>query len=478
MKKYGSAIKLILAAVVLSIVCVTAGLSAFAEGTATISVESAYIRSSASTSGTIVAGAMKGDKLSIIETTTDSAGNTWYKVQVDANNTGYIRADLVTTSGDVPSAPATSTSTETSTSTSTATVVDTTPIVSADLINVEPVTGKTTGDVRVRKGPSTDTSVIDSVKSGMAVTVNGYEDASDGRWYFLSYDSKSGYIRSDYVTLDGELKEPVEEEPVEEPAEEPQVVEEPEPEPVYMDYEVVYELDGNGDTVWYLNDYTEGTKNSITELIEAKKQLDENKTKYEKALKKKQAGIVCLAILVVLLLCAGAAAYVIFRRWYYGYDETEEVITKKDVSQSSRPVTTGTATVTKSTKPSTSSTTKSNQDFKMETVGTTSASGSSAGKSVGGGTLLPDGRIQMPDGSIKRAVVGVRQPDGSIKLSDGRVKLPDGTIIRPDASKNGASSQDIKEIPYPSQAKARNFASDEDDMDYGFLNIDSGMDED
>lgn len=474
MKNIRSAIKLILAAVMLSIVCVWAGLTAYAEGTATISVESAYIRSSASTSGTIVGGAMKGDKLTILETTTDSAGNTWYKVQVDSTVTGYIRADLVSTSGDVPSAPApepvTSTETSTSTSTSTSTVVDTTPIISADLKNVVPVTGKTTGDVRVRKGPSTDTSVIDSVSKSTEVTITGYEDASDGRWYFLTYGSKTGYIRSDFVSLDGELEIPAAEEPVDEPSTEPEPEPVEEPEPVYMDYEVVYELDGNGDTVWYLNDYTEGTKNNIKELVDAKKQLEESQKKYEKALKKKQAGIVVLAIFVVLLIAGGAAAYVIFRRWYYGYDETEEVVTKKDVSQSTRPVTTGTSTVTKSTKPATSTTTKPSSDFKMETVGNSSGvSSAPQGKTVGGGVLLPDGRIQMPDGSVKRAVVGVRQPDGSIKLSDGRVKMPDGTIIRPDAPKS--------ETSYPSQAKARNFASDEDDMDYGFLNIDSNLDE-
>ena len=434
---------------------VVTDVKANADSTATVSVDSAYIRSSASTSGSIVGGAMKNDKLTILETTTDSAGNTWYKVQVDSDTTGYIRSDLVTTDGSV-STTTTDTTTTTST-TDTTTTTDTTPIISADLIEVAPVTGSASGDVNVRKGPSTTTAKLDSVKKGTEVTVTGYEEATDGVWYYLTYGEKTGYIRNDYVTLDGELTVKVDE---------PEVIDEPEPEPeepepeepeVYMDYEVVYELDGNGDTVWYLNDYTEGTKNEITELISAKKELEESTAAYEKKLKKKQAGIVVLTILVILLIGAGVAAYIIFRRWYYGYDETEEPVTKKET----RPVTKE-SYGTKAKNP--------DSDFKLETVGAKKTE--EPKKTASGGVLLPDGHIQMPDGTIKKAIVGVRQPDGSIKLSDGRVKMPDGTITRP-----AESTQSTEKVSYPSEKKARNFANDDDDIEFGFLNMNSDSDE-
>lgn len=466
--------KIIFAAMVLVISFFAMGVSTFAEGKATVAVDSAYIRSSASTSGTIVAGVMKNDVLEIIESTTDSAGNTWYKVYVDASSTGYIRADLVTTSGDVPASSGSSTSTTEETkpaeTTVTVTPVDPTPIMGPDLVEVVPVTGKTTGDVRVRKGPSTTTDAIDNVNSGTEVTVTAYEEASDGKWYYLTYGEKKGYIRSDFVSLDGELALPEEEAEPEEVVAEPEA--EPEPEPtVYMDYEVVYELDGNGDTVYYLNDYIEGTRNPISELIGAKKELETTKANYEKALKKKKTTVVILSIIIVLLLGAGAAAFMVFRRWYYGYDETEEPVT---VKKETKTVSTGHYNTR-------AASAASDNDFRMETVGSKNQAAKTSApaqpkQTAGGGVLLPDGRIQMPDGSVKRAVVGVRQPDGSIKLSDGRVKMPDGSIVYPENTHTAASEHETIEVESP-KSKARNFASEDDDMEFGFLNIDSGIDE-
>jgi hypothetical protein len=55
----------------------------------------------------------------------------------------------------------------------------------------------------------------------MALTVTGQATGTDGKtWYQISFISNSvevtGFIRSDYVALSGELQAPVEEQPVEE----------------------------------------------------------------------------------------------------------------------------------------------------------------------------------------------------------------------------------------------------------------------
>ena len=89
----------------------------------------------------------------------------------------------------------------------------------------------------------------------------------------------------------------------------------------------------------------------------------------------------------------------------------------------------------------------------------------------------------MPDGTVKKVVVGVRQPDGSIKLPDGRIKLPNGKVIMPGETtvskpvSQGNSSQEVKPIPQPAKQKARNFIAEDDDMEFGFLNIESELDD-
>ena len=66
-----------------------------AQGTAKVSAASGKIRASASTSSEVLASVTKGNKLDVISQTTDEDGYTWYKVYVDGQKKGYIRADLV-----------------------------------------------------------------------------------------------------------------------------------------------------------------------------------------------------------------------------------------------------------------------------------------------------------------------------------------------------------------------------------------------
>ena len=481
-------------------------LTSFALSKAKVTADSVFIRSAASTSGEIIAGAMKNDELDVISSEKDSQGNTWYKVYIDSTQTGYVRADLVSVDGAVTQAE---TSQDTQTSTDTTTTTDdtgsdaaVTPVEATQNLTgllessteVEPVGAQTTGDVRVRKGPSTSTEVVTNATKGTAAVVYGYENASDGIWYYVEYMGNSsqvkGYIRSDFVKLDGELVEKTSEAETE-PQQEAEPEPEPEPEPeetIYYDYEVVYELDENGDAIWYLNDYIEGTKNEITSLIESKEKYEEYKASSEKEIKGKKRLNVILIIIIILLLLAAGFAYYRFRVWYFGYDESEEA-EKKDVSQKSNTLRQTQTKEERSTKTSNESRSQTSRggDFKIETVGSENSQKKSS--LPDGGVRLSDGRIMMPDGTIKKAVMGVRLPDGSIKLQDGRIRKPDGTIIKPETSENeaaddetkpesGISSREEKTIPYTGQTKARNFISEDDDMEFGFLNMDSkGMDE-
>ena len=69
------------------------------EQAATVAVESAKIRSGASTSHDPVASLSKGESITLIGEATDSAGKKWYQIRFTKNGSskeGYIRSDLIT----------------------------------------------------------------------------------------------------------------------------------------------------------------------------------------------------------------------------------------------------------------------------------------------------------------------------------------------------------------------------------------------
>ena len=84
----------------------------------------------------------------------------------------------------------------------------------------------------------------------------------------------------------------------------------------------------------------------------------------------------------------------------------------------------------------------------------------------------------MPDGTIRKAVVAVKLADGSIKFPDGTIKKPDGTILRPEQAQAtvsapaeprvGTSTHEVREVPYHRTSEA----TADDDMEYGFLDLD------
>lgn len=448
------------------VVALSMSLTAFADGKLTVNVQSAYVRSSASTSGTVVGGVNKNETYDIIASETDSNSYTWYKIKVSDTVTGYIRADLVTTEGTAETAPAETSSTETAPAAEATTVTE-----------VVPVAGSVTGDVRVRAGASTNHDVVTTAKANTAVMVTGFATASDGNvWYQVSYTASNGdvngFIRNDYVKLDGDLTEKVEE-PIPEVTPEPVVVE-PEPEEVvYKDYEVVYSEE---DDTWYLNNYIEGTKSSVPELLEAKNNLEKKEKEFKAQLKKKKVTIGILVAIIIALLGLGVYAYISVRRWYYGSeDETEEPAHSNSYGRDStdRPLRTtqssGVRVQTVGAEPKTVTPEVNAAKGNVETPK----------KNILAGETLPDGTVRMPDGSIRKKVYAVRLSDGSIKYPDGTIKKPDGTIIKPGESTEahagvhtGASSQEVRQVKYSHTSESTN----DDDMEYGFLSFDKDSD--
>ena len=286
------------------------------------------IRSEASTTSEAISSVDNGKKLDVLGEVTASDGYTWYKVKVEGDKTGYIRADLVSTpdgtvsSSDSSSKSETKTETkkeETKTETKTETKKEETktetksePEAAAEVVESDAVTGTVSADsVTVRSNASTKSDKKASAGNGQEVTITGEATGSDGKtWYQVSYQdgdkSVEGFIRSDFLTVTATKADLEAEEPAEE--EVPEVTEAP---TVNNDYEVKYEANSEGIEEWFLYDHINGTKQSINNIHDVMQQSlnpvvdDRSEVKTMK--------IIIIVMAVIMLLLIAAVAILLFR---------------------------------------------------------------------------------------------------------------------------------------------------------------------
>ncbi|MBO7096618.1 MAG: SH3 domain-containing protein, partial [Lachnospiraceae bacterium] len=227
-----------------------------ANSTGKVTSTTANVRASASTSSEAIASLSKGDTVDIKSQTNGTDGYVWYEITVDATRTGYIRSDLVEiTDGTTPAAGGTTTTTTTTT----------TPTANPEGVTiVETVSGTTTADVNVRADASTNSEIVAKAASGLTLSVTGTKLGTDGNtWYYLTFTkdgvSTTGYIRSDFVNLSGELKEPsenAEPDPLPTTTETVQTT-------VQRRWETQEQADG-----WFLLDYEQGRQYNIDNLFQ------------------------------------------------------------------------------------------------------------------------------------------------------------------------------------------------------------------
>ena len=281
-----------------------------AESAAKVTASSAKIRKSADSSSEVIGSAAKDKTISIKSQTKGADGYTWYEVYVDANTLGYIRSDLVSiTDGSTPATSSGSASTTTNTSTTTTTTTTSTPAVEetpVDVSAVEPQSATVTGgqSVRVRSNASTTSQIVTTAENGMALTVTGQAVGTDGKtWYQVNFISDNaevtGFIRSDYVALSGELQapaaeQPAEEQPAEQPAEDSQTSN--------KDWDT--QLQGDA---WYLLDMAGQKQYKIDDLFNSLNQITEINAQYESNQKKISAQKAVIIIMVILLVALAAA---------------------------------------------------------------------------------------------------------------------------------------------------------------------------
>lgn len=270
----------------------------------------ANVRSSPSTSSSTLTSFAQNTVVSIRSQVQGSDGNIWYEVWIDADSLGYIRSDLVEiTDGTTP---------PTSTATTTPQEPSNTNQSQAEVMAVNPVSavvaGGSTGGVRVRSNASTSSQIVANVQNNLALTVTGQANSLDGDgkiWYQVNYLADgvevSGFIRSDYVQLSGELTPYTEPSTDPEPERQPNPDEGTEPEQppqVTKEYDTVFQ-----DGVWYLSTPEGGY--DIKDLFD---KVNEYAKMYEESEKSVKTQKVVIVILVFLLVAAaGAVGFLLFK---------------------------------------------------------------------------------------------------------------------------------------------------------------------
>ena len=177
----------------LGLLCILLTIPVFqsmAAGSGTVKNRVLNVRSSASTSSSIVCKLSQGTKVTIQSDTKGTDGLKWYEISCTyngANKKGYVRADLLNVTGD--------------TSNVTSSNANTTNLADADKLYVKG------SSVRVRDSASLNGEVVAGLTKGSEVHPKKSKTGDDGKeWIKVSCTFKGarvqGYIRADLLTKD------------------------------------------------------------------------------------------------------------------------------------------------------------------------------------------------------------------------------------------------------------------------------------
>lgn len=421
-----------------------------AAGTGKIKVGSAIIRQSADTNSDPVATSSQGTVVTINNEVTDSTGSLWYEIQVDANTIGYVRSDLVEKEGG------SDTSADAAQQADNAGFAPGAESGPEAPLDAQYATIKVRA-AKIRTGASTSKGTVDSLPSGHQVIISGQTNGSDKLWYYITFTGtdgteKSGYVRSDLITL-GDMV-PVQA-PEEQPAEEqqPEYVEEPQPE-VKEDYELVYQPNSEGEYEWYLRDRTgEQTEDrKLSEIMNVINALDVNQSLDAKTISRQR--IIIIALVAVIVLLAVVITILVFKLRDASYeDDDDEDEEDEDEEEDDRrrgreePV-------------------RRRREEREEP----SAARRRTPDGRAAGTRRPDARRSEDTGRIPEGrrsqnsgrTADARRSSESRRTSEGRRQAPDREV---------RYEEDV-DVPVKTgtKRKAKNFMMDDDEFEFEFLN--------
>lgn len=309
------------------------GTLSFADSTGTVTESSVKIRKEASTSSDVIGSSTQGKTVTIKDEVTDASGTLWYQVYVDGNTLGYVRADLIKKEGGD-----TNTASQTTAQTDSSTTDTTQEAANANSVDGATSAAETAMDAqyatvaveaaKIRTAPSTNDAVVESLSQNTQLVVSGQSNGSDGKvWYYVTFTGsngaeKTGFVRSDLVTLGDMVPQQEEETPVEEtPAQE----EETPQEPVNNDYELVYTTDADGNYVWYLYNNMDSTRQKLDEVLAAAHAQSANEqSNADTVVKQRIVIIVLIVLLVILAVTVLIMSFKLRDAYYESYEDDEE----------------------------------------------------------------------------------------------------------------------------------------------------------
>lgn len=453
-----------------------------------VTATSVVIRSSADVNSDMIGSAYAGQTLQLTGEVAGSGGYTWYQVTFEGDNgtkTGYVRSDCASKVGG------TGTASTTPTTPATPTTPPSTP--TDEVIALQPISAKVKGgsSINVRSNASTSGTVVAKVQRDVALTVVGEaKDSESKTWFQVNFSNASGqvtgFIREDYVSLEGERVPAVQTpELPEDPVVDDPVEPEPTQAPTHRDYETqLYDEDG-----WNLLDYTKNpaVRYPIADLFETANSATEYQKKYEESQAQLKSTKVIMIILVILVIVLALAATLLFFKIRdmmdaaYFEEVEKETIRKRQGAggKASMP------TVGSGSRPAGSSQQRTSGSSQQKTSGTSQqrSSGSSQQRPAEGGQQRASSSSQQrPAGSGQQRPAGSGQarPAGSQQRPSGSGQArPAGSQQKPAGSGQARPAGQQQGRPAETQnapKQSKNFMTDDDEFDFEYLNWDGEED--
>jgi Bacterial SH3 domain len=158
------------------------------------------VRASASTSAEVQHTGYPGDRLRIVSQSQGDDGSTWYNVQLESGQTGWVRSDFV--SGGTATRPSTTATPGSSTALRPSPAGTTTGSTTSSNRRGALTAAEPDAAINVRDGAGMSASVQDVAYSGDVVRILGQQQGDDGStWYNVQLESgQTGWVRSDFVS--------------------------------------------------------------------------------------------------------------------------------------------------------------------------------------------------------------------------------------------------------------------------------------
>ncbi|MCM1191616.1 MAG: SH3 domain-containing protein [Butyrivibrio sp.] len=453
-----------------------------------VTASSVNIRKEPSTSSEVLGSAVQGKEITINNQILGSDGKMWYQTFVNSETLGYIRSDFVEiTDGTTP--PTVTAVEPTNPSGGNTASEGTTPSGSVEALNPVSATVKGSDNVRIREDASTSSEIVRKVSNGLVVTVTGRSTDSIGKvWYQVSFSDNGtevqGFIRSDYLTVSGELTPYVEEPAVTDPdpVEEPPVSD---PVPVSSkSFET--ELD---DGIWYLIDNEKDpiTRYAIQEELFDK--VENNAKAYEAEHKKAETEKVVIIILIFLLVAAvSGIAMLIFKIKDMSDDAYFNQVERETLRRRGEARTQGGSQKVMHTVGADKSGSGAGRPGGTRPAGASQGqkpagarpAGSGQGQRPAGDRPAGSGQGQRPAGDRPAGSSQGQRPAGDKPAGSGQGQRPAGDRPagssqgqRPAGSGQGQSASGQKPGQGQQGWQSKNFMSEDDDeFEFGFLNYD------